>query len=912
MKRAGRSHLSRRILSMVAAIIAIMTVVLITFHTLHIRELMEDAQESEGITLTESVAGGSELGILSEDPSFLDPIFSSLMNDPGVAFIVAYDSGGGIIHASSRERVDLKLNERIASSIGELSEPIQGDILETPSGEIGDYYAPVTVEAEGDWSESILEDPSAPGAKGSRRTIGLIRIGLSRAELVSAQRNAIIFSVTAAAIVAALGIFISSIVSRRITDPIAKLEGATRKISEGNMEVDFEVASNDEVGSLAGAFNSMVSALKQTTVSKDYVDSIVSSMNDSLFVISPDRTISSINRAASDLLGYEPGELEGRSVDELFASGNPVSADCWEEISRGESLSNADALMHAKGGGELQVSVSVAPMFDSRGKMRGAVCVARDISEIQRLLIQLRGRSEELEQHRVVLTSMLEDNDRARATAEAERQKTQAAVDSMGEGLIMFGASGELLLINPAARRILHLEEDDEADSARISKMLGVDLSSAAPQDGEEGESGLLQDAVLGETVKHTIRIEGIPIGDPGMRSGLMLVMRDVTRERQLDEAKHELLTNVSHELRTPLAAISNILSNALVGVTGAIGEKLRAHLEIARLNTKRLANIIDNLLDIASLDAGSVTIRREPADFISIVEEVTKSLDIEMQQKAIRLDKELPAEPIIAYCDPAAISQVVRNLLSNAIRFSPQEGIVGLSIKHSEDRIEVAVSDSGTGIPLDEQRSVFERFHQVGRTYGPGEKGLGLGLSISRHLVELHGGSIGLKSAPNKGSRFSFFIPIYSGGKLLETYLGDRISEMAKGGAVPYLWSLTPACAGSDDRPPSEELMEVALERLESVVREMLQGTRHIVCHPGEGEDVTAVVIERTAEEADRQAEKIEKAIGRFSFTYDERRVVCSVSIGRVACLDPSLPAVQYMDQARKSAKRRGGEERA
>ena len=911
MKKSDKSHLSNRILSMVASIVAIMTAVLLTFHLIHMRRILEQSQIDEGIALAESIAGGSELGVLSGDERFLDSIFRTLMDHAGAIFIAAYDSQGRIIHSTMNQRIDLTLPPNISADIVSVGDAFSGGLMRLHDKDVADFYAPVKTDAGGEeWSESLIEESDGNKKAATRRTIGLIRLGLSRQGLVSAQRQSIVFSVTAAAVIATLSILIASLISRRITEPIARLENLTRRISDGDMEVDMEIASNDEVGSLASAFNSMASALKQTTVSKDYVDSVVSSMNDSLFVISPDRTIASINASASRLLGYEPSDLEGRSIDLIFPpSFNLLSPEGWQEIATGSALSNVDTHLLTKDGREVQASLSVAPMFDRQGKLRGAVGVARDVSEIQRLLLELQRRSEELEHHRVVLTSMLEDNDRARISAETERHKTQAAVDSMAEGLVMFSAAGELLLINPAARRMMRMGDEDEANSTSISKSLGLDISPFLSSDKDDAEARLLHDAIVGETVKHTIRIEGIPVGEPGRRVGSMLVLRDVTRERQLDEAKHELLTNVSHELRTPLAAISNILSNALVGVTGTISDKLRSHLEIAKINSKRLANIIDNLLDIASLDAGNVMIRREQTDFISLAEEVLESVEAEVAQKGIKLVREIPAEPLNVYCDPSAISQVIRNLLSNAIRFTPQDGIASLSIKHEDGKVEVAVTDSGVGIPIEDQRSIFERFHQVGRTYGPGEKGLGLGLPISRHLVELHGGSIGLTSTPNRGSRFHFVLPLHSSTELLEVYLADRLAEMGRGGAVPYLWTFSPKLAEGQTAPSTAEFMETAAERLESVVRELLSGTRHMVCHLTDSREVAAVITERSSEDADKQAEKIEIAVSRFSFTYAENRIVCVVQIGHIACLDPALSSQKYIEQARESEGRTHGE---
>ena len=902
MKLGTRSHLANRILSMVAAIIFAMTVVFVAFYSMHTRRILDAQQRDEGISLCESIAGASELGVLSGDKSFLLPIFNNIMDHKGASFMAAYDAEGRIIYEASNRQMDLSLPAETVAVLMKAGVSTYRGTIELPDEEIDDFYAPVLESGyEEDWSESLLgTEEEAKPRRG--RPIGIVRMGLSREEIARVQRQSLAFSLSAAVVIMALGILIASLVSRRITEPIAKLEQVTKRITDGDLDVSLEVASNDEVGSLASAFNSMASALKQTTVSKDYVDSIVSSMNDSLFVFSADRTIAGINDAASALLGYEHSELEGRPADVLFADTTPIDTATWNEIGQGATLANAEVEFLRKDGDRVKASLSVAAMFDNHGRLRGAVGVARDITEVQRLLNELRSRSDELERHRVVLTSMLEDNERARAVAEAERQKTRAAVDSMAEGLVMFGAASEILLLNPAARRMLRLAEGEEAETGKLSRLLGFDLRPFLSSGSSDESATLLHDATVGEEHRRTLRIEGLSVEHAGLRIGSMLVMRDVTRERQLDEAKHELLTNVSHELRTPLAAISNIISNTLVGVTGTISDKLRSHLEIARINTKRLSNIIDNLLDIASLDAGSVTIRREPADFGALADEVVRSLEPEMAQKGIRFDKQPPSEPVEIYCDTTAIAQVMRNLLTNAIRFTPQDGIVRLMMERVGDQIEVAVVDSGVGIPPEDQPSIFERFHQVGRTYGPGEKGLGLGLSISRHLVEMHGGTIGLTSSQGRGSRFYFRLPLFSGTALIDAYLSDRLQEMARGGAIPRLWTFSPSFIEGSERVDEGDLFRVAAERLESLIREVLVDTKHVVSHVVEANEVLAVVMEKR--DGATNAERVEAAVKRFSFSYADRSVVCEAAVGSAVCADAQTKPSHYIESARKSAR--------
>lgn len=903
MKLQHQSHLANRIFLMVTTFVAITAAASLAISLLQLNRTLKAGQQQEGLVLAGSIARGSELGILTADPQFLESSFMTAAAHPEIVFIAAYDAHGATIREQSRSDVALGLSPETAREIPRMTSARMGAPLHLGKNTVDDFYAPVTTHPGGDaWSESLLGRGS-PGDAQHDQVVGLIRIGLSHKRIVAARNEAIASSSGIFAAVLAAAILLSSVFSRRLTKPIAKLEQATRQISEGDLDVELEISSSDEVGALSNAFNAMAGALKQTTVSKDYVDNIVASMSEALVVISADRTIATINDAASRLLGYGRSELAGRSTDLLFADANPMDSNRWEELSRGHVISNIETRFRAKDGRGISVDLSVAPMLNRSGKMQNAVAVARDVSETQRILDELRLRTADLEKHRIVLTSMLEDNDRARALAEAERRKTQTAVDTMSEGLVMFGPAGELLLINPAARRILQMPEGMPVDTDIIIQALGFDFKPFLAAEESDRSAHLLHDLVVGDAVKHTIRIEGMPVIGAEERLGAMLVMRDVTRERQLDDAKHELITNVSHELRTPLAAIANIVSNALVGVTGPVSDKLRSHLEIARINAKRLGNIIDNLIDIASLDAGHVAIHRAPTDFLALAEEVARGIEPEMSQKRIKFDRQITAEPTQIYCDPIAIGQVMRNLLSNAVRYTPQEGIVRFTVERLEGSVEVTIVDSGVGIPLEDQASIFERFHQVGRSYGPGEKGLGLGLPISRHLVEMHGGSIGLASATGRGSRFHFRLPLLEGEALIDAYLSDRIAEMAKGGMRPFLWLFAPRpFAEVINEEETGELETVMLEQLESAVRETVAELRSLVVHIAPREEVVAIVSDRGNEAMQRLAERIEAAFRRFSFTFKEHRAMREILLAHTVCVDPTTLPKEYLEALRRS----------
>ena len=751
--------LANRILLMVTFVVVVLTGLFVVYFAFHSRNSLERYQRDSGLSLAQSLAHSSALGMIAEEPSLLDQPFAIATSDPEILYTVAYDSSGKILKQFSRIAIDLSVESQQIEAPLNAAGPYFGGTIKAAGISIDEFYSPIQYQQEEELSETLLQGKG--GELKSFKTVGFIRIGISRSRIGAAVRTAMLVSAMIGVLVLAIGVFLSFYISRLITRSLKELESGARRVSQGDLDVSLDISTDDEVGAVARAFNAMAGALKETTVSKDYVENIVGSMNEAMVVLDADRRIISLNNAAEFLLGYKTMELSGTLVDAVFPheGDHPLAASRWSSLFAAGSLSNVTAELRTKDGRLIPVNLSAAQILDRGGKSHGLVCIARDMREVNALLSQLRAHAEDLERYQGVLFSMLDDNEKARLEIESERQKTLTAVNSMSDGLCMFGPDGRVILMNPAARGMLGIPEDAVPDAMDFRKMLGdafAQMQSSRP--GERPK--LMQDITLGGTSLRTIRVEGIPLERGAELLGFMIVLRDITRQRRLDEAKYELIANVSHELRTPLAIISNVISNAIVGVAGPVPDKLMNGLSICQANAKRLGHIIDSLLDIAIIDAGRVGLQRENTDVAAIVQEKASLFGDKARTKGLAFTTKLGEGPYTAYCDRKAISDVVSNLILNAIRFTPSGGSIEVGIMRHGSQLEVSVTDTGIGIPSEEHASIFDHFHQLGRTYGPGEKGLGLGLAISRKIVEQHGGSIGLRSAVGKGSRFYFIIP--------------------------------------------------------------------------------------------------------------------------------------------------------
>jgi signal transduction histidine kinase len=232
-------------------------------------------------------------------------------------------------------------------------------------------------------------------------------------------------------------------------------------------------------------------------------------------------------------------------------------------------------------------------------------------------------------------------------------------------------------------------------------------------------------------------------------------------RLKELDKMKSYFVSNVSHELRTPLTAIEGLADNMLDGITGYLNEKQVSYMSDIKASADRLARLIDDLLDLSRIERGSVELKPAKVSLATLIDEVTSSLRAVAEEKRVHLEVNGTNPNLTAWVDRDKIIQVLMNLIGNAVKFSPPQGKVSVTACNLGDGwVQVSVTDAGPGIAAEEASKIFDEFYQIKK---PGEektKGAGLGLPISKKLVELHGGSIWVESEPGKGSNFSFTLP--------------------------------------------------------------------------------------------------------------------------------------------------------
>lgn len=245
------------------------------------------------------------------------------------------------------------------------------------------------------------------------------------------------------------------------------------------------------------------------------------------------------------------------------------------------------------------------------------------------------------------------------------------------------------------------------------------------------------------------------------LREELIEQSKLLNQTLEYDRLKNEFFANLSHELRTPLNVLYSTLQLLNVTSTGENEERIKRYYNIMKQNCFRLLRLINNLIDATKIDSGFYKLNLKNQDIISIIEDIVLSVVEYVNKNEIEIIFDTDLEERIMACDADKIERIILNLLSNAIKFTPSNGKIFLNIKNTEKTILVSVKDTGIGIPIEMQKNIFDRFVQVDKSLSRNREGSGIGLSLVKSLVELHGGSIWIENEHNIGTEFIFELPV-------------------------------------------------------------------------------------------------------------------------------------------------------
>lgn len=342
-----------------------------------------------------------------------------------------------------------------------------------------------------------------------------------------------------------------------------------------------------------------------------------------------------------------------------------------------------------------------------------------------------------------------------------EKQKTERIIHEIADGVIMIDVAGRIVLINPAAMEQL-LGKDRQAPE-------DISAFTASPQLLEIFENPLESSAREVE-VRHANPREtrvftttAVPLMDEqGEFLGKVAVLHDVTSYKEVDRLKSEFISQVSHELRTPLTSIKGYIDNLKDGLAGVLTERQLGYLLRMSKNADHLVQLINDLLDVSRIESGKMSLSPTVFSMGELAREVINGLEGQAAGKRLTVELRDAADGVLLHGDRGKIDQVLSNLLDNAIKFTPAGGMITIALERDARFVTTTIRDTGIGIAAEEQSRIFERFYRVEQPSGDPANGTGLGLYISKTIVEMHGGILWVASEVGRGSEFSFVLPVH------------------------------------------------------------------------------------------------------------------------------------------------------
>ncbi|MBM3132940.1 MAG: response regulator, partial [Chloroflexi bacterium] len=553
---------------------------------------------------------------------------------------------------------------------------------------------------------------------------------------------------------------------------------------------------------------------------------IFENANDEIVLLDENGIVIDVNDRVLDIFGYSRQEVVGRNIFDIPFLDTKAMEQATTEFSNALCTGVAHLMSFEarhRDGHAVHVEASTNLILQD-GRVEGILVIIRDITERKQAEAKIQEQHEEIRVHAYQLEAA---NDELRNTQEqlieineqlrASEEKYRTLVNSAGTPITYYDLKGRIVLINKAAARVL---------GGTVDELTGKTVYEIIPGCAESTMQRMRRVVELGTGDEFEESLElpwgkfwfvtnMQPVSDAsGNICGVQIISQDITERKQmeerifeyseelerrfeelqamyrklqeLDKMKDNFLSTVSHELRTPLTSIKSFAEILLSYDEDVATQK--EFLKIINDETNRLTRLINDVLDIAKIESGRIQWEIVKLDVSQIIGSAISATQGLFAQADLTVDVSCEPDLPTVWGDEDRIAQVITNLISNAIKFTPVGGKVWVEAEHLKeegkgdhaDMVKVSITDTGIGIPPEEHKRIFEKFHQVGNTLEGKPKGTGLGLPICKEIVEYFGGTIWVESEPLKGSTFSFTLPIAS-GELIERKAMPREKEAAE-----------------------------------------------------------------------------------------------------------------------------------
>jgi len=345
-----------------------------------------------------------------------------------------------------------------------------------------------------------------------------------------------------------------------------------------------------------------------------------------------------------------------------------------------------------------------------------------------------------------------------------EKSKIKTIINCMGDGVLVCDRDSCIVLSNPAASRMLKVSESSLIGNMLPQDNLHPELSKIIQETlttAEKTYTSVSQELSIGESGEIFLRAHTAPVrNDLNETLGSVTVLQDISHLKELDKMKSEFIAMVAHELRAPLAAVEQQLTVILNKMAGDITEKQEQLLGRAKERTRGLLTLIKDLLDLSKIEAGMMVQYKEPLSLQEVVQKVVDLMRAEADAKKLDLEFTVPPELPLINADRNSMEGTFTNLISNAIKYTPEGGKIWVTLNEEGGFIKATVSDTGIGIKKEDLPRIFDKFYRVKTVETRQIVGTGLGLSIVKSIVDAHLGSISVESEEANGTIFTVLLP--------------------------------------------------------------------------------------------------------------------------------------------------------
>ena len=469
--------------------------------------------------------------------------------------------------------------------------------------------------------------------------------------------------------------------------------------------------------------------------------------------VSPGGIILEINPTFKKFVGYKTEEIIGKPIENIFNK-KEIEELIKETLEKG-FVEKKEVFLFTKEREEVPTNCFSISKKGKREEIAGYLIGLFDLRDIKK-------KEQIFKNFQTAILNILEDTEENRKKAEEEKNKTQAIIYYFNDGLLFFDNEKFLRIFNPQAEIFFEIKSKEVVNKkiSFLKKFLKLKLLLDYLE--KRSEKILKEELKIEDLV---LTISSLPIFIAGeVKIGTLIILHDITREKQIEKMKSEFVSIASHQLRTPLSAVKWTLHMLLDGDLGKITLEQREFLEKTYKSNERMITLVNDLLDVSRIEERKYLYKPILTEIENIVETVISSSMQEAKRKKVKLkfQKSKKRMPYVKI-DVEKIKLTIQNLLNNAINYTLPGGMVIVSLKQLKKEIEFRIQDTGVGISKDQQHRVFAKFFRGANVMRMETDGSGLGLFIAKNIIKAHGGKIWFKSEENKGSTFWFTLPTFT-----------------------------------------------------------------------------------------------------------------------------------------------------